>query len=94
MTAAPKYILHSPLSDETLLEEFVELCLRENASLIAIVGLGSRRIEDIIDEIIVGDAQYDYKRFICTTSHPDETYEDVLEFVKFYHEGPIHEVRL
>ncbi len=94
MTEAPKYILHSPLSDETRLDAFVEHCLKENASLIAVVGPGSSRIEDIIDEIIVGDAQYDYKRFICTTSHPDETYEDVLEFVKFDHEGAIHEVRL
>ncbi len=97
MTAAPKYILHSPLSDENLLEEFVETTLRENGSLIAVVGMGCERIEDIIDEIIVGDAQYEERRFIATTSHVDESYEEVLEFVELYdfgQGGVIYEVRL
>ncbi|WP_421779610.1 hypothetical protein [Kiloniella litopenaei] len=97
MSVAPKYILHSPLSNEALLEEFVENALRANGSLIAVVGMGCERIEDIIDEIVVGDGQYEARRFIATTSHPDESYEEVFEFVELYdfgQDGVIHEVRL
>ena len=50
-----KIILHSPISDEQLLGSFVEQCLQDEVSLVAVVGSGCRRIEDIIDEIVVGD---------------------------------------
>lgn len=95
MPACPKYILHSPLSDRTRLEAFVERCLSENASLIAIFGTGCSELEDIIDELVVGDGK-DSSRFICTTSHPHETYDDVLAFVRnfeFEKGGRIKEAR-
>jgi hypothetical protein len=78
---ARKIILHSPVSDEALLEDFVEQCLRDEVSLIAIVGPGCSRLEDIIDELVVGDGS-DPNRFLCTSSHPDELFEDVLNLVK------------
>ena len=95
MSAPPKFILHSPLSDETCLKAFVEKCLTENASLIAVVGLGSAKLEELIDEIIVGNGE-DRSRFVCTTSHPNETFEDVLSFVTAWNAdegGTIHEAR-
>jgi hypothetical protein len=93
---ARKIILHSPVSDEALLDDFVEQCLRDEVSLIAIVGPGCSRLEDIIDEIVVGDAS-DPNRFLCTSSHPDEPFEDVLNMVEHWEmerADPVQQVRL
>lgn len=94
--AATKIILHSPPSDEGLLEDFVERCLRDRVSLVAVIGQGCERIEDILDALVVGDGS-DPDRFLCTTSHPDESLDDVLQLVKIWEEdlaGAIQEVRL
>ncbi|MBA4098779.1 MAG: hypothetical protein C0484_18695 [Rhodospirillum sp.] len=96
MKLARKIILHSPVSDEALLNDFVEQCLRDEVSIIAIVGPGCSRLEDIIDDLVVGDGS-DASRFLCTTSHPDGTLEDVLNMVKFWEperDDPVQEVRL
>ncbi len=96
MKLARKIILHSPLSDERLLDQFVENCLRDEVSLIAVVGPGCERIEDIIDEIVVGDGS-ESDRFVCTTSHPDEPLSDVVNMVEYWdmeRGDPYQEVRL
>jgi hypothetical protein len=81
MKFARKIILHSPISDERLLDRFVEECLRDEVSLIAVVGPGCARIEDIIDEIVVGDGS-DPERFVCTSSHPDKPLDEVVNMVE------------
>ena len=96
MPFARKIILHSPISDEALLDEFVERCLREGVSLIAVVGPDCARIEDLIDEIVVGDGSGP-DRFLCTTSHPDEPFDDVMNLaIGWEHErgDPVEEVWL
>ncbi|MER9655824.1 hypothetical protein NKJ26_20340 [Mesorhizobium sp. M0152] len=96
MPFARKLILHVPVSDETLLDDFVEQCLNDGVSLVAVVGPGCARIEDVIDEIVAGDGS-DQTRFLCTTSHPDELFEDVLNMAKtweFERGDPVEEVRL
>ena len=96
MPLARKLILHVPVSYEALLDGFVEACLGDGVSLVAVVGLGCARIEDIIDEIVVGDGS-DETRFLCTSSHPDEPFEDVLNMVmtwEFERGDPVEEVRL
>jgi hypothetical protein len=96
VTFARKIILHSPVSDERLLNDFVEQCLRDHVSLIAVVGAGCTRLEDMIDEIVVGDGS-DPERFLCTSSHPDETFEDVVNMVECWEldrGDPYQEVRL
>jgi hypothetical protein len=93
---ARKIILHSPPSDERLLSEFLEQCLRDGVSLIAVVGPGCARLEEMIDEIVVGDGS-DPDRFICTTSHPDEPFRDVVNMVECWQpdrRSPYQEVRL
>jgi hypothetical protein len=93
---AGKIILHSPVCDERLLDEFVEQCLRDRVSLIAVVGPGCARLEDLIDEIIVGDGS-DPDRYICTTSHPDEPLENVLNMLERWNldrSDRVQEVRL
>jgi hypothetical protein len=93
---ARKIILHSPVSDQSVLEKFVEQCLADGVSLIAIVGPSCRELEDAVDLIVVGDGS-DPVRFVCTTSHPDEPFEDVVNMVvcwEFDRTDPHQEVRL
>lgn len=77
MPFAQKLILHSPVSNESLLEEFVEKCLADRVSLLAICGPGSNLLEDIVDLLVIGDGSRP-DRFLCTTSHPDEPLDEVL----------------
>lgn len=92
-TYAPKIVLQLPISDPNLLDPFVEACLRDGVKLIAVVGEEASRIEDIIDEIVVGDGS-DPSRFITTTFHTDETVEEVLDFVRSWERGQKWAVRL
>ena len=50
------------------------------------VGKDCALIEDIIDEIVVGDGS-DNTRFILTSSHPGESLEEVLQFAHIVTEG-------
>ena len=96
MSLARKIILHVPISDETLLDAFVEQCLNDGVSLVAVVGPGCAGVEDIIDDIVVGDGN-DEARFLCTSSHPDEPFEDVLNMVEtweFERGDPVEQIRL
>ena len=96
MTLARRIVLHSPVSDGSLLEPFVEQCLQDEVSIIAVLGRGSRRLEDIIDEIVVGDGS-DPDRFVCTSSHPDEPLDDALNMLRSWEierDDPIQEVHL
>ena len=83
MTYAPKIVLRLPISDLDLLDFFVEECLRDGVSLIAIVGTGASKIDDIIDELVVGDGS-DPGRYITTAFHEDATLEEVLEFARMW----------
>ncbi len=81
MKLASKIILCAPVSDESLLPDFVERCLADAVSLVAIVGPDCERLEDFIDSIIIGDGG-NTDRFLVTTSHPHETFADVTKFVE------------
>lgn len=96
MTFARKILLYSPVSDEKLLVPFIEQCLKDQVSIIAVFGDGCRRLEDVIDEIVVGDGSQP-DRFVCTTSHPDQPLDDVLNMLKWWEaerNDPVQEVRL
>lgn len=80
MSFAPKLVLHSPVSDEALLAGFVEKCLDDGVSLLAIVGPGSDVLEEKIDWLVIGDGSQ-ANRFLCTTSHPYEPLHKVLAMV-------------
>jgi hypothetical protein len=86
MPCAAKIILHAPLADPARLKSFVEACLADGVALIAIVGDDADQLEDLIDEIVVGDGS-DQRRFIATTSHRDESLDEVLDFVACYDAG-------
>ena len=72
MNYARKIVLQLPISNPSLLEPFVEACLRDGVTLIAIVGEGASEMDDLIDELVVADGA-DESRFINTSFHPNET---------------------
>lgn len=96
MTYAPKLVLVLPISNPDQLAPFVEDCIRDRVVLIAIVGEGASEIDDLIDELVVGDGS-DSERFINTSFHPDATVEEVMEFARNWEEElcrPIELVKL
>jgi hypothetical protein len=94
-------ILILPLSNTKLLDPFVEQCLIDKVSLICVFGDNCQDVEDKIDWILVGDGS-DENRFITTTSHPNDTLEDVKKFAQgwsldhmFYNHTPdVEEIKL
>jgi hypothetical protein len=96
MPLASKIILHSPVKDERRLAAFVEQCLVDSVSLLAIVGPGCTELEETIDWLVLGDGA-NTDRFLCTTSHPDEQFDDVLNMAQhweFERGEPVQELRL
>src|SRR5712664_1257414 len=87
MSYARKIILHTPLADPAKLDSFVEDFLADGVVLIAVVGPDSNKVEDLIDELVVGDAS-DKSRFVMTSSHRNESLDEVLNFVECYDAGP------
>jgi hypothetical protein len=81
MPYAQRIILHAPPWDSPALAEFVEACLRDRVLLICIIGDGCRGVEDVIDDLVVGDGT-DPNRFLTTTSHPDESLDEVKAFAE------------
>jgi hypothetical protein len=83
---ATKVILTSPLKMPAALPRFVQQCLLEGIELIAVVGTGCEQVEEDVDWCIVGDGSGEQPH-LATTAHPDETFEEVLEFVTGYGDG-------
>ena len=94
MSYAPRVVLQLPLSNPDLLPSFVEACIRDGVSLIAIVGEGCRGMEDLIDELIVGDGSDESRFSVATTSHPGETVEEAVEFASILTVNQAQEVEL
>lgn len=96
MSLAQKLVLHLPISDEVVLEDFVERCLADGVSLLAIVGPGSDVIEEKVDWLVIGDGSQP-ERFLCTTSHLDEPLDEVLAMVSAWEAdrgGAVAQIRL
>ena len=74
-----KVILNCRSGSNAPLATFVDQCLRDGVRLVAVMGTGCQEVEDIIDELVVGDGSDD-GRFLLTSAHPGESLEDVLEF--------------
>ncbi|MFD2264196.1 hypothetical protein ACFSM5_14940 [Lacibacterium aquatile] len=83
MTYPSKIVLQVPVSDDSRLRVFIEECLKDKVALIAVVGDGCEEIEDLIDDILVGDGS-DATRFIVTTSYPDRSVDEAVEFVRHW----------
>jgi len=76
-----KIILHAPPWHSRKLEAFVEKCLQDKVVLVCVIGDDCARVEDVIDELVVGDGS-DPNRFLNTTSHPNESFTEVQAFAE------------
>ncbi|HTO63903.1 MAG TPA: hypothetical protein VMM15_21900 [Bradyrhizobium sp.] len=98
MQYAQKIILHAPPWHSPKLEAFVEKCIRDSVVLVCVIGNDCARVEDVIDELVVGDGS-DPSRFLNTTSHPNESIAEVQAFAEAWTldvgpTSPAQEVRL
>lgn len=69
--------------------------LDQKFELFCAVGKDCEIWEEIMDELAVGNGEN--SRFIVTTSHPEESAEEVIEFAKNFGDksnGEVHVVRL
>ena len=73
-------MLNCPEGATLRLENVVEEFIQQGVQFIAVVGRDCARVEDLIDEIVVGDGRSD--RFILTSSHADETVADAIAFAR------------
>jgi hypothetical protein len=76
-----KIVLHCPTGYRVELERMVAQFLADGVVFVGVVGEDCSRVEDIIDEWVVGDGTDD-GRYILTSSHPGETIDDALEFAR------------
>ncbi len=79
---AKKTVLISESGYDKKHDRLLESLLDEGYELFCAVGRDCELWEDAMDEICVGDGNHE--RFIVTTSHPNETEEDVIEFARSY----------
>jgi len=96
MLLAPAIVLHSPVTDKSALTVFVARCLADQVNLIAIVGPGCAELEEEIDWIVVGDGA-EASRLVVTSSHPDESVDEVVDFASSWtcdRTGGVEEHRL
>jgi hypothetical protein len=81
MPYAKKIVLHTPQGYLPRLNSLIEDFIRERVIFVAVVGKDASKVEDIIDELIVGDASDD-SREILTSFHTEETVEEVVQFAR------------
>ena len=75
-----KVVLHCPNGAAPSLDKLVEDFLQQGVVFVAVVGKECSRVEDLIDELVVGDGRTD--RFILTSSHPNEGVAEAIAFAK------------
>lgn len=73
-----KVVLNCTNGYESKIDSLVERLISGGLTYIGVVGRDCAKIEDIIDEIAVGNGSV--PKFVLTTSHPEESLEDVIEF--------------
>lgn len=84
MAYATAVVLILPLSNPAALPAFVETCVADRVSLVAVWGPGCRAVEDEIDELRIGNGSQANARFFCTTAHEDETLDETIEFAELW----------
>jgi hypothetical protein len=80
MSYSKKIVLHCPHGATQRLDNLVEDFIRDGVIFVAVVGADSAHVEDIIDELVVGDGTRDYQ--LLTSSHADESISAAVRFVQ------------
>jgi hypothetical protein len=92
---ARKIVLHCPRGYQPRLDSLVAEWMHEGVVFVGAVGKDCAKVEEIIDEICVGDGSN--MNFMLTSSHPGESLADAIEFaesLKGEHAGAVEVVEL
>jgi hypothetical protein len=76
-----KIVLNCRSQSRAGLDDLVESFIRDGVKFVGVVGVDASHVEDIIDEIVVGNGS-DTDRFILTSSHENGSLQDALEFAR------------
>jgi hypothetical protein len=77
---ARKIVLHCPCGPTTGLAYLIEDFIQEEVAFVRVVGPGCARVENLIDDIVVHADARDH--FMLTSSHPNESIDDAIRFVR------------
>ena len=80
MSYEAKIVLYSKSGYRPEMDALIENFIRDGVKFVGVVGDDCEKIENVIDEIVVGDGNND--RFILTSSHPGESLEEAIEFAR------------
>jgi hypothetical protein len=78
MAYPKKIVLYCPQGYDPRLDSLVEQFIHDGVTFVAVVGEDCDQIEEIIDELVVNLGSSDCD--ILTSSHPNESVEEVLRF--------------
>jgi hypothetical protein len=90
-----KIVLHCRNGYQPQLDSLVEEFIRDGVVFVGVVGTDCAKVEDIIDELVVGLGDRDYD--LLTSSHPNESVEDAVRFAGSLtgkYEGEVHIVEV
>lgn len=78
MPHAKKIVLHCHQGYEARLNVLVEEFVNDGVVFVGVVGPDCAKVEDLIDELVVGDGSREYH--LLTSSHPEQTIEQAVAF--------------
>jgi hypothetical protein len=93
MAASRKIVVHSISGLRPEFAALVADWIKEGMVFLGVVGVDAAKLEDIADDVAVGDGSDPY--FLLTTSHPGETLAEAVEFAEMLtgeHAGPVRVV--
>ena len=80
MSRPKKIVLHCASGQPPHLSTLVEEFIRDGVVFVGVVGRDCSHVENIIDELVVGDGSH--ARHLLTSSHPDESVEQAVLFAE------------
>jgi hypothetical protein len=96
MSFAKKVVLYCPNGLPSGMAELAAQFVADGVKLVASVGPACREIEDVVDDASISAGSPE-RNFILTSSHPNESLADVIEFAEGFggeYEGPVQLLRL
>jgi hypothetical protein len=96
MPFSKKLVLHCPNGMPAGMAELAAQFVADGVRFVAAVGPACREIEDMVDDASVAAGSPE-QNFILTSSHPDESVDDAIEFAEGLtgeYDGPVQLVEL
>ena len=90
-----KIVLYCPAGYRTSLDSLVEDFIKAGVIFVGVVGKDCAKVEGTVDALVVGDGSREYD--LLTSSHPNESVEEALEFARSLSldfDGPVQLVTL